>query len=138
MFFLSLLHKHCFQHLYVNVRTLHSSFVYRLMADFMYLLQGVLRACVAVAAPCGAGRSFGVHPASQFAGEQGKTVCLYKHIGEVFFLYQCLARVEIMMGYLPVGVWWPRLCERNQTWQLLQQPNRDRTSTPNLPSRTRF
>lgn len=129
MFFLSLLHKHCFQHLYVNVRTLHSSFVYRLMADFMYLLQGVLTACVAVAAPCGAGRSFGVHPASQFA---------YKHIGEVFFLYQCLARVEIMMGYLPVAVGWPKLCERNQTWQLLQQPNRDRTSTPNLPSRTRF
>lgn len=55
-------------------------------------------------------------------GSRGKTFCFYKHIDGVFFLYQCLARVEIMMGYLPVSVWWPKLCERNQTWQLLQQP----------------
>lgn len=45
IFFLSLLHKHCFQHLYVNVRTLHSFFVHRPMASFMYLLQVVLASC---------------------------------------------------------------------------------------------
>lgn len=39
-----------------------------------------------------------------------------------FFLYRCLARVEVMVGYLPVSVWWPRLCESNQMWPLLQQP----------------
>lgn len=119
-FFLSLLHKHCFQHLYVNVRTLHSYFVHRLMANFMYLLQVVLISCVAVAAPCGAGRSCSVNPANQFAGEQGKTFCLYEYIKSGFFLYQCLARVEIMMGYLPVSIRWPKLCEKNQ--MLLQQP----------------
>lgn len=70
LFFLSLLHKHCFQHLYVNVRTLPSYFVHRLMANFKYLLQVVLTSCVAVAAPCSIGRSFGVNPANQFVGKQ--------------------------------------------------------------------
>lgn len=92
VFFLSLLHKHCCQHLYVNVRTLHSFFVHRPLASFMYLLQVVLASCVAVAASCGAGRSFAVHPASQFAGEQGKTFCLHKHIDEVFFCISALQR----------------------------------------------
>lgn len=58
---------------------------------------------MAVAAPCGAGRSFGVNPANQFAGEQGKTFYIDKYIKSGFFLYQCLARVEIMMGYFPVS-----------------------------------
>lgn len=115
-FFLSLLHKHCFQHQYMNIRPLHSYFVHRLVANFVYLLQVVLTSCVAVAAPCGAGRSCGVNPANEFAGE---TFCLYRYIKSGFFLYQCLARVEIMTGYLPVSVRWLRLCERNQT-SLLQ------------------
>lgn len=89
-FSLSLLHKHCFQHLCVNVRTLHSSFVHRLVADFVYLLQVVLTSRVAVAAPCAAGRSFDVLTANQFAGEQGKTSCLYKHTDEVFFCISAL------------------------------------------------
>lgn len=33
--------KHCFQHLSMNVSTLHSYSVHRLMANFMYLLQAV-------------------------------------------------------------------------------------------------
>lgn len=32
-------HKHCFQHLYMNVSTFHGYFVHRLMANLMYLLQ---------------------------------------------------------------------------------------------------
>lgn len=90
---------------------------------------------MAVAAPCGAGRSFGVNPASQCAGEQGKTFCLHKDINQVLSVsVPCKGRDND--GVPP--------CKRAQAlWEkpnvvTSAAPDRDRAFTPNLPFRTRF
>lgn len=109
-----------------------------IMANLVYLLQVVLTSCVAVAAPCGAGRSFGVNPTNQFTREQGKH---FVYINTVirFLSVSVPCKGRDNDGIPPCECMVAQALRKKPTMVVTSAaPDRDRTCTPDLIFRTRF